>query len=459
MERLRSWPFTSFLALLTALWFSYHPLVTFGTRDGVHLDGSLLYLVAVIAVTASFFLVWRQRRIFWRNPAWLLLIGFASYATATAFWSPNPLRAALTVAFLWLMVAISTVAAVHLPMLTKRWAIVRRLLVGGLVVSAAWAMWQIVADATGVSPTYTLLPEAYRSSVFGVARPTAFALEPQFFASLLLMPFGWFLYRMLTSPARHASLGLIVTAGLLIMTMSRGGLLAACVMTLLLVAMRCRRWKTGLLVFGSIALGTMIALLLMTTAAAINQRDAISGPDALARSLNHLTLGVLELPETTSRPASDGPKRSPAQEVGPAAASSDGYVESSTVSRLTMSQKALEIWKQQPGTVLFGVGIGGFGKALHEHDPSQPVGAVANNYYTELLAELGLIGAALFTSFIGWLLYRLAVHRQLLLIALVTGFLVQWCFFSGNANVIHVWVIVGIATAVSAPASKRRLLQ
>lgn len=459
MERFRSWPFISFSVLLAGLWFSYHPVVTFGTREGIHLDGSLIYLVAVIAAAASSFLAWQRRRALWHDPAWLLLIIFSTYVTVTTLWSPNPFRAVLSTAFLWLMVAVSTLAIIHLPALTKRSVTMRRILLGGLIVSCVWAMWQIIADAAGLSPAYTLLPEAYRSSVFGFARPTAFALEPQFFASLLLAPFGWFLYRTLVSPDRHAGFGLVLTTGMLVLTLSRGGLLAAGIMTLLLVAICCRQWKTGGLALGSMAAGAVIALLLITTAATINQRDDVSGRDAAARSLNHLSLGTLNIPEKPSTPASESPKRPDSKNADTSAKPSDGYVKSSTTSRLTMSQKALEIWRGQPGTVLFGVGVGGFGKTLHRDDPSQPIGAVTNNYFTEMLVELGLIGIALFAGFIGWLLYRLSARRQWLIIALVTGFLVQWCFFSGNANVIHVWVIIGVAIAVSVPARTRRLLQ
>ena len=110
-------------------------------------------------------------------------------------------------------------------------------------------------------------------------------------------------------------------------------------------------------------------------------------------------------------------------------------------------------------TVLFGVGTGGFGAAVHQRTDSRDAGTVANNYYLEMLAELGLVGFILFVTFVVSLLYRLVTRRQFLLIAIIAGYLVQWYFFSGNADVIHVWVVIGLALAVSSPTFKRRLLQ
>ena len=459
MERFRrSWPLTSFVILLACLWLSYHPVVTFGTWDGVHLDGSLLYLLAIVAAASSLFMTWRQRRMLWQNKLWLLLVGFSAYVTLSILWSPNPFRAIVTSAFLWLMVGISIAAAIHFPALLKKRAVLRRILISGLIASCLWAVWQIFADAIGIHSAYTLLPDAYRSSVFGFARPTAFSLEPQFFASLLLAPFGWFLHRTLSERSWQDSIGLALTSCMLVLTMSRGGLLAASVIALIIATVYYRHWKSGVRMVVGVGIGTVTALLVMTGAASINQRDAISGRDALARSLNHLSLGMIDVPQESAAEKSEQPKRT-TNATKKASDASDGYVKSSTTSRLSMSQKAVELWAEQPATFLFGVGVGGFGTALHERDPSQPVQSVTNNYFLEMLAELGLIGMALFASFIIWLLYRLAIRRQTLLLALIVGFLAQWCFFSGNANVIHVWVILGIALAVSTPLHKRRLLQ
>lgn len=460
MERLRlSWQPVLLLIFIGCLYLSYYPLVTFGMQDGIHLDGSLLYVIAVFAVLSSLSAIWKRREQLWHDKAWLILIVFSLYVTLSTLWSPNPLRAVLTAAFLWLVVGASTAIAVSVPALIKRGDVVQRILFGGLLASCGWALWQVIGDAVGVSPTYTLLPEAYTSAVFGVARPTAFALEPQFLASLLLAPFGWFFYMTLTKPPKLLSaFALMLTTSMLFLTMSRGGLLAASAIGVILAVMFIRHhWRNSLPVFAALGGGAIMALALMFVVASLNSRDAITGSDAVARSLNHLSLGTLRLPEKSASPAA---KNQSADGTNKKTANTDnGYIKSSTTSRLSMSQKALSVWSAQPGTILFGVGIGGFGKTLHEADPAQAIDSVVNNYFLEMLAELGVIGFGLFAASIGYLLYRLVIRRYALLFALIVGFLVQWCFFSGNANVIHVWALLGAALAVSAPSYKQRLLQ
>ena len=76
-----------------------------------------------------------------------------------------------------------------------------------------------------------------------------------------------------------------------------------------------------------------------------------------------------------------------------------------------------------------------------------------------MLAELGVLGTTLFGAFIISLLIILIRAKQWLALSLLLGFLVQWYFFSGNANVIHVWIVIGLSIIISSPKLQRRLIQ
>jgi len=329
-----------------------------------------------------------------------------------------------------------------------------RLVIASTAVSILWALWQVYGDAFGVDSSLTLLAPAYESTVFGTARPTGFALEPQFFASFLLIPFFWLSVRLLSNNFKNAQLhyfGITVLSTILVLTLSRGALYAAAVGLILLLILRhqdLKRWLyLGATVFG----GVVVAGVITFSAATINQRDSISGYASLAKSLNHLSLGTISLPPEYGNTEASAPK------VTVPSKKASGYVAASTDSRLSMSAQAILLWTENPQHFLFGIGNGSFGTSLHAKDNHYPTNSIVNNYYLELLVETGLIGLSLFAAFIAGLLYTLLKTRNTLLIVIITSLLVQACFFSGNANIIHLWVIFGLALGVSLSRTKKPL--
>ena len=101
-----------------------------------------------------------------------------------------------------------------------------------------------------------------------------------------------------------------------------------------------------------------------------------------------------------------------------------------------------------PQTALFGVGVGGFGTALHERYPSYPVGSIVNNTYLELLVEIGVIGLSLFIATLGYVAVTLYRNRAYVGLGATAAFSLQWLFFSGSANVLHVWVFFALASGL-----------
>lgn len=428
------------LCFVVSLAASYLPVITFGVLSGVHVDATLLYVVTIGFVVTTLALMTHYKQLRMQLPITVISI-FAGYSTLSILWTSNPIRGIITSLFLWLMIGLVVSMQYATVKLLKIPAIVLRVLLFAYLAVVAIVLWQLVGDATGLSPQLTLLPEQYRSTVFGVARPVGLALEPQFLASLLIFPLLGSAWRVLSGARDKLSAILLISASsLLLLTISRGGILAATIgLTVLLVCIR-PHWKIicRTLFYGLISI--IVALFLQFALASINVRDSISGTKAVANIIEQLSLGIIKLPETDSAPASTAPLM-PTDSTQP----TGGYVASSTDSRTTMLQNAIKLWATSLMTFLFGVGSGGFGTSLAAHiDTHATSGTVANNFYAEMLAELGLIGTALFVTFLVYVFVKLIKRRQWLFVALLVAFLVQWNYFSGNANVIHVWAMLGI---------------
>ncbi len=445
------------LAVIVGLPFSYYPLISFGSIAGMHLDGSLLYVLLALTVASSIPFVWKSRSMLLRSRALLWLSGFVLLCVCSILWSANQLRGTVTVLFLLMLIGLAGVVAIHLPSLKRYQHVAYRIISISTGISALWSLWQVYGDALGVTNSLTLLPGSYESTVFGVARPTGFALEPQFFASFLLIPFFWLIWRLLGRDRATSGLhmaGLATISTILLLTLSRGAIYAALAGLVLMIVLEHHNPKRYLLVASALLGGVAISGLIIFSAASINQRDGISGYGSLSKAVNHLSLGAISLPSQSVDSISKQNNTVPKPE-------SDGYVAASTDSRLSMSSQAISLWSTNPQTILTGIGIGSFGSTLHAKDPDYSTASVVNNYYLEILVETGLIGTALFVAFAATLLYGLVRARQVLLIVILASLLIQACFFSGNANVVHLWVIVGLAigTLLYQPKKLARLVQ
>lgn len=447
------------LVALVILPLSYYPLVSFGSMHGVHIDASLLYIAVLVATAISLPLTLKRREQLFHSKPLIALVAFGLFCGISLFWSDNLFRGVATTAFLLLLIGFTCVVATEFPALKKQQKLFYRLLAATVGASIAWALWQIYGDALGISTMYTLLPAAYQSPVFGVARPTAFALEPQFFASLLIIPLFWLAWQYIKikpsiKPSPPLIIALVAVSGALLLTLSRGGIYAATLGFIILFLLEHRNLKRWLSLVAILVTGVAVSIFIIFSAASINQRSSTSGYESIAKIANHLSLGTIDLSPPSEPPLNSSKAPSSSKKKS-------GYVSSSTDSRTSMSEKALSLWTQNPQTILFGVGIGGFGAALHKQDSGFSKGSVVNNYYLEQLAETGLVGISLLVTFLGALLYQLIVRRQSILIVLFVSLLVQLCFFSGNANIVHLWALIGVIISVLyiQPKNKRYLVQ
>lgn len=120
----------------------------------------------------------------------------------------------------------------------------------------------------------------------------------------------------------------------------------------------------------------------------------------------------------------------------------DGYVAESTDTRLRLTGAAVEVWKQDFATILFGVGLGGAGQALYNNDFSPASKEIIQNQYASLLLEAGLVGVilAIFTLF---LIIRVVWRNEgrVILVCLVVAYGVSLIFFSGLPNALHIYLL------------------
>ncbi|PID31451.1 hypothetical protein CR983_01045 [Candidatus Saccharibacteria bacterium] len=448
--------------MLPLLIFSYWPLLQLGTRYGMHLDISLLYIACLVFVVARLAIAIKQRELahiaaFARTSRPLLaLTGWLVIAAASIAWSDNPFRAVTTVVFSAAMLANMLFIAYDYKVLHRHAVLYVKLLSVATIGLAAFALWQLFFDAIGWHGV-TLLPATYSSTVFGFARPIGFCLEPQFLGNLMLIPAlfaSWTILSQRTTIQGNTIYAVAFFACLtILLTLSRGAiyaLAAGLAIQLVLAAVRQPRTRERVIRVISITLASVVvALGAVYSAATINTRDNIDGYEAVSKYADQLTLGAISLPaparsDESSRAAASAATRPSTEPTDDTA----GYVRESTDSRLAMSSLALKLWNERAATRLFGIGIGSFGLSAHAYDPRYSTSSIVNNHYLEMLVETGIVGAGCFVAGLGMLVYgamrRAAYGAATILLAL----LLQWSFFSGSANVIHVWVAAGVVAGL-----------
>ena len=383
-----------------------------------------------------------------------VLLLFCSLNTISVLWSNNTPRATLEAGFLWLIFLLFIAIIVRYAELYKA----RRLFINTIwlttVMLCLFAWWQIFGEAYGAPPEVTLLPNAYQSDVFGFARPTGFAIEPQFFGNLLLAPLMLATHTLLkNSKNLRVTILLFIAAATLVATISRGAFIAAVVGLLVIFALTKTTAPRRLKAAGTLVIGATISLCLIGFAAHANPTDQISGPSAIAGAVNQTSLGAIDLkPLMTAQNQSKEPvateQRAPSPPSSPKETATPTYVVESTTSRLLMSQEALKLMNRDTFTFMFGVGVGGFGAAIHQKNTTYALGSVVNNEYLQVASELGLIGLVLFGTLLLLPVYGLLKLKQWPLLSLLLAFYTQWFFFSGHINTLHIWLTLAIAYSI-----------
>lgn len=427
----RTWLERLWLVGPIALWFSYQPLIHFGQDATSNYEISVTVLYALVLALIGIPTIWRARRELLRDPAAQLSTVFVVLSVASLLWTANLMRGVLTAGMIGMLYLVLLTAIAERRRLQKLLPVLAKLLVGSAVVAAALAFLQMIAGIW-LERSDVLLCAGCGADQFGFVRPNVFAIEPQFLGSLFIAPLLILLRNFFgEKKSLGALMSFVFIASALFATLSRGAIAAFVLGALVLFVLNLRKVKYIFEAGAALLAAFAIALLIQGSAAALNPRVDVTFYEAVSSSISQLTLGKVQLPVTQD----NQPTTTKVQPVF------NGYVEESTDVRLSLTQLALDTWRASPSTVLVGVGVGGTGAAIHAAYPDKiDAREIVQNEYSEILLEYGLVGLASFlTLLVG---YLWGTRRAQWPWAFLGAYAVQWWFFSGYPNALHVYLVL-----------------
>lgn len=423
--------------LPAVLFFSYHPVISLGQTESMYLELSIPLIWLVLFDGVSFVQFVKERPKLNKNL--LYLLPFLIFLAASILWSPNKLRAILTVG-MFILIVFAILSLIFLKKNLDNKLLVKFFL-GSTIFVCAWCWLQSLIDLIGVGREVSLMCVGCTSEMFGFPHPNGFAIEPQFMGNLLLAPALYIIYMLVKKPSKKLYLLGFFVIATLFLTFSRGAIYSfAVALFFMLVALGIKEksWKC----LKTIPLVLVAFLFTLNAqgifAAASKTNDTyFSG---ISKSLNQLSLGIIDISEKPSAPE-PAPQEEPTKTQAPESAF-DGYVEESTNTRLRLSDQALKIWQQDAGTMLVGVGVGGAGTKLFENGYSASPREIVQNEIFELLLELGLIGCALLIPAAVLIFKETKKNKSsIFLFSLYIAFGLSFMFFSGLPNALHIFLL------------------
>ena len=438
--------------LPAVLYFSYFPVISLGRDDTMNFELSLPLIYLVVFDVVGLVLMGFRGKLSLFVKKWVYLL-FPIFASLSILWSSNIVRGVLTAGIMWaLFVAVFAIVALKDEVLSVEFRQkMIKVFLGASLLVCAWCVIQCILDIAGVSRDASLMCEGCVSVAFGFPHPNGFAIEPQFMGNLLLAPAllsGWLALKY----KRYFWLFFVFVATLFL-TFSRGAIYAFVVamvfMTVFLVVGRRKKggeklWKKLVAVWSAIILSFVVALNVQGVMAEVGPTSD-TYQSAVAKVLNHLSLGIIDFREKKTEAVDAGPVVASVGDVDVAArqdAIFDGYVEESTNVRAQMTHNALVVWGSSFKNVMVGVGLGGAGRAMQEAGVIDNADEIVQNQYVSLLLETGVVGVGLVVLLLV-LVVRLVVRMPVnsLLLALMAAYGVSLCFFAGLPNALHIYLM------------------
>ena len=436
-----------------AIWFSFHPTMSFGQSDTLNPKLSITLIYAVILALVGLSKIWRNRCALIKDKSvWIVSI-FVLWSGLSLFWTANLLRGVLTFGIVGSLFLIFLAALSGRKKLQKILPALVKVLIVMAVAMSIFAWGQMFAGVW-LDQSVTLLCNGCVAEQFGFVRPNGFTIEPQFLGSLLIAPALILLWKILKQRNNWITNAVFIfISSTLIITLSRGAIFAFIISVAILLIQiftikNLRKISIGV---GFIIMSMIVALLLqgLTTVINLNFNETFSS--AIARSLNQISMGIIKINvnsgENESKVSTDEISESSEIESLEAEVASqqtapnfDGYVEESTDIRLMLSRLAIKTWAENSTTMIAGVGIGGAGVAMNSKFPNE-IGAreIVQNEFVEILLERGVVGTVIFVTIIIGLIYK--ARQQKVFWAIIIAFLVQWNFFSGYPSALHIFLI------------------
>jgi hypothetical protein len=448
-----------------AIWFSYRPLIRLGQNSSMNFELSISVLYVLILALVGLPIVRRNKSKLIRNQAVKLVGGFVVISALSILWSSNQSRGILTLGVIGMLFLVFLASIAEQKRLVKLLPALTSIFIASALVMSILAFIQVLAGIW-LDRDLALLCRACGAVQFGFARPNVFTIEPQFLANVLLAPAIIMSKRLLV---KHTDRITVITSTIifsaLFLTLSRGAIIAYSAGLLMLLLVIKPTLKTFARLTATLIVGFVVSTLTQGFAAVINPSLSTTFRTATSSSINQLSMGVIDLPdEKQPSPAPQTPNaqsnKAPQSIIIPdqpetkeIAPNFDGYVQESTNVRLTLSKLSIQSWLQTPQRILFGVGLGGSGVTLRNDFPTQVNDReIVQNQYVETLLENGIVGFVIFIAIIGGLLRRL--RNQKWTWAILVAFIVQWNFFSGYPNALHIYLIFIVLYVSSVSKSK-----
>lgn len=431
------WLERAWLLAPVAVWFSFQPLFRFGQDSSTYYELSVTVVYLVVLALTGLPAIWRAKHTLLKQVSVWAAVAFVGFGLLSLFWTSNFTRGFLTEGIAGLLLLVFLAAVAEQEKLRKLLPLLSRIFVFSAVVMSVLAVVQVIAGIW-LPRNETLLCAGCVADQFGFARPNLFAIEPQFLGNLLLAPLLIVTQRLLKGERGWklvASTG-IVSVGLFL-TLSRGAMLAFAVGMLVLFLFS-RSSRAVLKVSGLVIAAFVVTIFVQGMSAALNPRVDVTFYGAVKSSINQLSLGVIKLPE----------EQKVVQKNSETTPVFSGYVPESTDTRTSLSGLALGTWRVAPARIIFGVGAGSSGVTMHQTYPDAiDTREIVQNQYLEVLLEYGLVGMSLFAVLVFGTLRQL--RRRGLMFAVVVAYAVQWWFFSGYPNALHVYLALILFVAVS----------
>lgn len=432
-----------FLLLPILMWFSYWPNFHIGRKVGMNLEFSLpLVACFILSIVSMINILSDWRKSFDKiisTPSLKITFMFIAWNWISFFWSENPLRTFLT-AGIWSVLWLIFVGVTFSKNLSKIILFSSKTLI---IASGIISIIAVLQVAIGAFTDWGLCRGCVAGG-FGFVRPSVFAIEPQFLGSLLLAPILILWWIFLKGKVRKVEL-IIMFLDLIAMylTLSRGAIfsLMPSMLVVIFLSSRDKIIKKLASFFAIIGLSFSLGMVIHATFTELNPRISDSFYDSISKSINQMSLGKISLPKIQD--SNNIPQKTTNNELinQPVKASFDGYVEKSTDERTKLSNLALKTWSRDISTILFGVGSGGSGVAiLKTTQQTSSSSEIVQNEYISILLELGIVGILIFTIIIIGFFKKTLANK--ISWGIILAFLLQWFFFSGLPNALHVYLIL-----------------
>lgn len=434
------------------LWFAYWPVIRIGGNATMNFELSLALIYCVVLALTGLPLIWRSRDVLARSPIALSSGVFILWSVTTIIWSDNPLRGVLSVGIAGVLWLILLAVLADRKRVQKLAPALTKLLLLATMIICALELVQFVGGIWLSRREPLLLCLGCSAVQFGFVRPNVFAIEPQFLGNMLLLPALILTRRLIIKRwSRQNVLMFMVALSGLFLTMSRGAIYAFVIGAIVLAIIYYKQWRRLLSGIGLTVAVFVIALVMQGFAAALNPHLTESFGGAIAKVVSQLSLGVINLDKPSKSNSdvdvsvnTDVPEQATAKASNEAKPRYDGYVAESTDVRTNFSKVALSVWRSDPRNMLIGVGVGGAGVAMARYEHSDWSKEIVQNEFVEVLMERGVIGLGLLLLLIGIIVYVLWRSHNVWALAILIAYLVQYCFFSGLPNALHVYVAVAV---------------